>query len=332
MSGDFPMLRAALAMLMIATTLSSAVAQPMDANAAWPSKPVHLIAPFPPASTADVIGRALGQKLGARLGQPIVIDNRVGGSGSIGADATARAAPDGYTLGIITPSIATQNSNGTQKAADNPAKRFTPISMIARSPLVLVVYPGLPAQSVSELVALAKKRPGELNFSSAGPASLAHVAGALFANRAHIELTHVAYKSTAQSVVDLIGGRVQMQFATIAPSLASIRSGKLRALAVTSKTRVAALPDVPTMEEAGVRGFESTLWFALVGPAGLPTAIATRLNHETVQVLNSDEMKKTLAQQGFATSSGSAQAVTAQIDSDVATWKEISPASSATSK
>jgi tripartite-type tricarboxylate transporter receptor subunit TctC len=321
------MLRAAPPVLVIATTLTSAVAQPIHSGPTWPSKPIHLIAPFPPASTADVIGRTLGQKLGASLGQTIVIENRVGGSGSIGADVVARAAPDGYTFGIVTPSVATQNSNGTQKAADNPAKRFTPISMIARSPLVLVVYPGLPARSVSELVSLAKKRPGELNFSSAGPASLAHVAGALFANRAHIRLTHVAYKSTAQSVVDLISGRVQMQFATIAPSLASIRSGKLRALAITSKTRLAALPDVPTMDEAGVRGFESTLWFALVGPAGLPNAIVTRLNHQAEQILNSDEMKKTLAQQGFVVSPSSPQAVVEQIDSDVATWKEISPSS-----
>jgi tripartite-type tricarboxylate transporter receptor subunit TctC len=318
--------------LALATISQPAAAQQPNSAAGWPSKPIRLIAPFPAASTADVIGRILGQKLSERLGQQFVIENRVGGSGSAGTDALSKAAPDGYTFGIVTPSIAIQTTKGsTPDPALDPTKRFTPISMIARSPLVLVVYPALPANSVSDLVALAKRKPGVLNFSSAGPASIAHVAGALFANMSQIKLTHVPYKSTAQSVVDLISGRVEMQFATIAPSLASIRSGQLRALAVTSRKRIAALPAVPTMDEAGIRGYESTLWFALVGPAGVPTEIADRLHREVNQILGSEEMEQTLGKQGFEASPGPREAVTAQIAGDVAVWDKISPEAGLTS-
>jgi tripartite-type tricarboxylate transporter receptor subunit TctC len=324
--------RVGFLLLALATISHTAAAQQANSAAGWSSKPLRLIAPFPAASTADVIGRILGQKLSERLGQQFVIENRVGGSGSAGMEALAKAAPDGYTFGIVTPSIAIQTTkSSTLDPMLDPTKRFTPIAMIARSPLVLVVYPGLPVNSVSDLVALAKSKPGVLNFSSAGPASIAHVAGALFANMSQIQLTHVPYKSTAQSVIDLISGRVELQFATIAPSLASIRSGQLRALAVTSTKRVAALPSVPTMEEGGIRGYESTLWFALVGPAGLNRSIADRLNHEITQILGSEEMEQTLAKQGFDASPGPREAVTAQIAGDVAIWEKISPEAGLTS-
>jgi len=197
--------------------------------------------------------------------------------------------------------------------------------MIASAPYVLVLYPGMPAKTVSELIALAKSKPGVLNYGSAGPASLAHLAGALFATASNIQLTHVPYKSSAQSVVDLISGRLDMQFATIAPSLANIRAGQLRALAVTGRKRVEALPDVPTMDEAGVRGYEATLWFGLMAPAKFPAAIAARLNREAVAILNSAEMKATLAQQGFVAEAGPPEALTAQIRADIAKWREVIP-------
>jgi tripartite-type tricarboxylate transporter receptor subunit TctC len=312
------MTRLVLALAAVAAIITSAQAQD-----AWPSKPIRLIAPFPPASTSDVIARVLGQKLSQRLGQPVVVDNRVGASGNIGADAIAKAAPDGYSIGIVTSSTQAVAVSLSSKLPYDPRKDFTPITMLANSPYVLVLYPGVPARDIKELVALAKAKPGALNFGSAGPASLAHLAGALFATLSGIELTHVPYKSTAQSVIDLISGRLEMQFATIAPSLANIRAGQLRALAVTSRKRSDALPDVPTMDEAGVKGYEATLWFALVGPAGLPAGIQAKLNQEAVDILNSAEMKQALAQQGLVPDPGTPDALAAQIRGDIGKWREV---------
>lgn len=314
------MLRFSFMLVAAALMATSAQAQTGDS---WPSKPIRLIAPFPPASTADVIARVLGQKLGQRLGQQFVVDNRVGASGNIGADAIAKAAPDGYTVGIVTSSTHAVAVSLSAKLPYDPLKDFTPIAMLANSPYVLVLYPGVTATNIPELVALARAKPGVLNYGSAGPASLAHLAGALFATLSNIELTHVPYKSTAQSVVDLIAGRLEMQFATIAPSLANIRAGQLRALAVTSRKRSEALPDVPTMDEAGVKGYEATLWFALVAPAALPPAVAARLNREAVDVLNSAEMKETLAQQGLVPDPSSSDALTAQIRRDIVKWRDV---------
>jgi tripartite-type tricarboxylate transporter receptor subunit TctC len=294
-----------------------------QAQDAWPSKPIRLIAPFPPASTADVIGRVLGQKMMQRLGQPVVVDNRVGASGNLGADAIAKAAPDGYTIGIVTSSTHAVAVSLSSKLPYDPLKDFTPITMLANSPYVLALYPGVPAKDVKELVALAKAKPGTLNYGSAGPASLAHLAGALFATLSNIQLTHVPYKSSAQSVIDMISGRLEMQFATIAPTLANIRANQVRALAVTGRKRSDALPDVPTMDEAGVKGYEATLWFALVGPAGLPPAIAARLNREVIDILNSAEMKETFAQQGFVPDPGTPEALTAQIRGDIGKWRDV---------
>jgi tripartite-type tricarboxylate transporter receptor subunit TctC len=312
-----------LALAAMAVIVTSAQAQDASPQNAWPSKPIRLIAPFPPASTSDVIGRVLGQKMMQRLGQPVVIDNRVGASGNLGADAIAKAAPDGYTIGIVTSSTHAVAVSLSSKLPYDPLKDFTPITMIANSPYVLVVYPGVPAKDVKELVALAKAKPGTLNYGSAGPASLAHLAGALFANLTDTQITHVPYKSSAQSVVDMISGRLEMQFATIAPTLANIRANQLRALAVTGRKRSDALPDVPTMDEAGVKGYEATLWFALVGPAGLPATIAARLNREAIDILNSPEMKEALAQQGMVPDPSTPEALTAQIRGDIAKWRDV---------
>jgi len=309
--------------LVLALAAVASIIAPSQAQDAWPTKPIRLIAPFPPASTADVIGRVLGQKLSQRLGQPVVIDNRVGASGNLGADAIAKAAPDGYTIGIVTSSTHAVAVSLSGKLPYDPLKDFTPITMLANSPYVLVLYPGVAAKDIKELVALAKSKPGTLNYGSAGPASLAHLAGALFATLSDVQLTHVPYKSSSQSVIDLISGRLEMQFATIAPTLANIRANQLRALAVTGRVRSDALPDVPTMDEAGVKGYEATLWFALTAPAGLPPAIAARLNKETVDILNSAEMKETFAQQGFVPDPGTPDALAGQIRGDIGKWRDV---------
>jgi tripartite-type tricarboxylate transporter receptor subunit TctC len=296
----------------------SAAAEP-----GWPSHPIRLIVPFPPASTADVVARVLGQKLGQRLGQQFVVENRVGASGNIGAEMIAKATPDGYTVGIVTSSTQAVAVTLSSSLAYDPIKDFTPILMLASSPYALVVYPGLPANNVAELIALARRKPGALNYGSAGPASLAHLAGALFATMTDVQLTHVPYKSTAQSVIDMMSGRLDMQFATIPPSIQTIRAGQLRALAVTGKQRVEALPDTPTMAEAGVPGYEATLWFALEAPAKFPPRLAARLNREIAGILAAADMKDLLAQQGLVAEAGPPEALTAQVRTDIAKWREV---------
>jgi tripartite-type tricarboxylate transporter receptor subunit TctC len=315
--------RLAVALAVAALAVGSAAAQPMANEPTWPSRPIHLIVPFPPASTADLVARVLGQKLGARLGQQFVVENRVGASGNIGTELIAKAAPDGYTIGIVTASTQAVAVTLSASLPYDPIRDFTPVIMIASSPYALVVYPGLPVGSVAELIALAKRKPGALNYGSAGPASLAHLAGALFATMTDTQLTHVPYKSTAQSVIDMMSGRLDMQFATIPPSIQTIRAGQLRALAVTGKRRVDALPQTPTMAEAGVAGYEATLWFALVAPAKFPPGLAGRLNHEIADVLDAADMKELLAQQGLVAEAGPPELLTAQVRGDIAKWRDV---------
>jgi len=315
--------RFAFALAAFALATASARAQPAATEPGWQSRPIRLIVPFPPASTADVVARVLGQKLGLRLGQQFVVENRVGASGNIGTEMIAKAAPDGYTVGIVTSSTQAVAVTLSASLPYDPIRDFTPIVMIASSPYVLVVYPGLPASSVAELIALAKRKPGALNYGSAGPASLAHLAGALFATTTDIALTHVPYKSTAQSVIDMMSGRLDMQFATIPPSIQTIRAGQLRALAVTGKQRVDALPDTPTMVAAGVPGYDATLWFALVAPARFPARLAGRLNHEIDDILNAADMKDLLTQQGLIAEAGPPEVLAEQTRSDIVKWREV---------
>ena len=289
----------------------------------WPDRPIRLVVPFPAGSSADVVSRLLVQKLGDKLGQQIVIENRPGASGSIGADVTAKAAPDGYTMGMITGSThAVSPALGTKLPYDT-IKDFKPISMVGAAPYVLVLYPGVEAKSVKELVALAKTKPGKLNYGSAGLASLAHLASAQFASQMGIELTHVPYKSSAQSVIDIVTGRLDMQFATIAPVMANIRAGQLRALATTGSKRPSALPDLPTMIEAGVPGYDVTLWLAYAMPAGTPDSIVTRLNKEMTAILSAPDTQEQMRQRGFEPEPGLPQDVTARIRGETETWRAL---------
>ena len=239
------LLSIALVALLAAGT---AAAQTGDATT-WPDRPIRLVVPFPAGSSTDIIARIIAQKLSGRLGQQVVIENRAGASGNIGADTVAKAAPDGTTIGIATASThAVAVSLGTHLPYD-PIKDFAPVAMIGSQPYVLVLYPGLPARNLAELVALAKAKPGTLNYGSAGVASLAHLATALFASMAGVDIAHVPYKSSSQSMTDMITGRLDMQFATIAPSLPSIRAGQLRALVTSGSKRATVLAEVPTVAE-----------------------------------------------------------------------------------
>jgi tripartite-type tricarboxylate transporter receptor subunit TctC len=281
------------------------------------------VVPFPAGSATDTVSRIMAQKFAARLGQQFVVENRPGASGNLGADIIAKSAPDGYTIGLITASThGVTPALGTKLPYDS-IRDFKPISMIGAAPYVLVLYPGIPAKSVAELVALAKTEPGKLNYGSAGLASLAHLAAALFASDTGIQLTHVPYKSSAQSSIDIITGRLDMQFATVGPTLANIRDGKLRALATTGRKRVSSLPEVPTMIEAGVKDYDVTLWIAYVAPAGTPDAFVGKLNHAMREILREPEIVENLQKQGFEPNPGAPEAVTDRIRNETAKWRAL---------
>jgi tripartite-type tricarboxylate transporter receptor subunit TctC len=309
--------------VVFACVMAAGAAFAQTGDAAWPDRPLKLIVPFPAGSSTDIVGRILAQRLGARLGQQVVIDNRAGASGNIGSDAVAKAAPDGYTLGIATASTHALAASLNANLPYDPIKDFTPVGMIGGQPYVLVIYPGLPAKNLGELIALAKTKPGALNYGSAGVASLAHLAAALFANQAGVTLTHVPYKSSAQSVTDMMTGRLEMQFATIAPTLSTIRDGKLRPLVTTGAQRSAVLPDVPTVAESGLPGYEAVLWMALVMPPGTPAAIVTRLNRELNEVLKSPDTREALIAQGVEPEPGPPDALTQRIRSDIDKWRKV---------
>jgi tripartite-type tricarboxylate transporter receptor subunit TctC len=289
----------------------------------WPDKPVRMIVPFPAGSSTDIVSRILAQKLGLRLGQQVIIDNRSGASGAIGADAVARAAPDGYTIGIATLSTHALAASLNPNLSYNPVTDFAPVIMIGSAPYALGVYAGLPAKNVAELIALAKAKPRALNYASAGPASLAHLAGAMFAYMAGVELTHVPYRSSGQAVLDLTEGRIEMQFGTLAPTLPYIRAGKIRALAVTSARRSASLPDVPTLDESGLRGYEASLWMAMVAPPALPAAIVERLNRDMTAVLAAPDTLAALDAQGMEAEPSTPEDLRRRIAAEIDKWRNL---------
>jgi tripartite-type tricarboxylate transporter receptor subunit TctC len=311
-------------MRFVLTVIAAAMASGAQAQTgSWPERPIRVVVPFPAGSSADVAARAIGTELGTRLGTQFVIDNRPGASGNIGADVVAKAAPDGYTIGFATTSTHAVAVGLSPNLPYDPIKSFAPVALISISPYVLVVYPGLAARNVAELIALAKAKPGTLGYGSAGLASLAHLASALFENLAGVKLNHIPYKSSAQSVVDLIAGRLDMQFATIPPTLSNIKAGQVRALATTGRSRVPALPEVPTMAEAGIADYEAALWLAVVAPAATPAAIVSRLNREIVEVLNSQQVKSVFATQGLEIEPGPPEALAARIRADIDKWRKV---------
>jgi tripartite-type tricarboxylate transporter receptor subunit TctC len=307
--------------LLIAACVSAAA--PAWAQDNWPDRPIRFIVPFTPGSASDTVARIIGQKLGERLGQQLVVDNRVGASGNIGTEAVARAAPDGYTIGLANSSTHAVAVSLTPNLPYDPVKDFAPIGMIGNSPFIMSVYPGLAAKNVAELIALAKAKPRGLSYASAGPASATHLAGALFAKMAGVELVHVPYRGTAQSVLDLVEGRIDIQFGTLPPTLQLVREGKVRALAVTGVQRNSAVPDVPTIAEAGVPGYDATTWQAILMPAGTPGTIVKRLNAELIAVLGSTEVKESLTKQGIELTPGPPEQLAARIRSDIDKWRGV---------
>ena len=306
----------------IAVILGIGAAQAQTDAARWPQRPIRLIVPFTAGSSSDTVARLVAAKLAERLRQQLVVENRVGGSGNVGTEAVVRADPDGSTLGLgNTSTLALAASLGA--LGYDPLTDLAAVSMHGHTPFVLAARPGQPAHSIGELIALARGKPRELSYASAGPATFAHLAAVLFEQTAGITLTHVPYRGTAQSTLDLIEGRVDMQFGTIPPALAYLRAGKLNALAVTGGARNAALPDVPTMAEAGLAGYECILWQALVAPAATPAAIIARLNREVGAVLAEPELRAMLAEQGIEPAPGTPEALAARMRADARKWREV---------
>jgi tripartite-type tricarboxylate transporter receptor subunit TctC len=312
------MKRIAAALLSLLALATGAAAQD-----AWPNRPIRMVVPLPAGASVDVIGRLVAAKLGERLGQTVVIENRAGASGAIGSDAVARAAPDGYTLGMATTTTHVTNAIVNSKLAYDPIKDFTPVAMVGIVPYLLSVSPRLPAKDVRELIALARAKPGALNYSSVGLGSVAHLATELFANMTGIKLNHVPYRSSAQAVIDLAEGRIDITFGTLGSSLPLIRDGKVKALAVSTAKRASQAPDIPTIIEAGVPGFEMSLWFALVAPAKLPPSIAARLNKEINAIVTDPAVIKGLDLQAMQPDPIPLDRMGDLIRNDLTRWREI---------
>ena len=263
----------------------------------YPSKPIKVIVPAAAGGATDLTARLVAQKMSERFGQPVLVENRPGGNEVIGVDAVAKSAPDGYTV-VLTPPAAVAILPQLQKLPYNVDKDLAPVSLAVVTPLILVVHPSLPAQTVKELIALAKARPGHLSYASTGNGTVQHLAGELLKITMKIDLVHIPYKGAGQVMQDLIGGQVPMFFSGMPPAMPHIRSSKLRALAVTTSHRSAAAPDVPTMEEAGVPGFDISNWFAYFVPAGTPTDVITKLSAEINRSLKLQDVSEKLAGAG----------------------------------
>lgn len=294
----------------------------------YPTKTVRVIVPFPPGQAADVIARMMAQKLSESMGQPMIIDNRAGASGNIGFELGAKAPPDGYTLTLATAALSIAGSVFSKLPFD-PARDFAPISLMAITPLVLVVNPALPVRSVKELIALAKARPGELNFASSGLGTTHQLAGELLKTTAKINIVHVPYKGSPAAHVDLISGQVAMMFDNIVPVLPHIGKGRLRALAVTTPHRTPTLPEVPSIVEAGLPDFEILGWFGLVAPANTPRDVITRLHGETLKALRQSDVRAKLLAMGAGPVGYSPEQFEAHLQKEMAKWARIVKASGA---
>ena len=296
----------------------------------YPTRPVTLVVAFTPAGPSDVLARVLGRKLEELLRQPFVIVNRPGAGGNIGAEAVAAASPDGYTLLMGNNSILATNASLYKKLSYDPVKDFKPISLVGNQANILVVNPQLPVKSMADLIALAKSKPGEINYASSGIGTAAHLAGALFRAQANIDIVHVAYKGAAPALQDVISGQVQMMFATAASVVGFINSGLVRSLAVTTLQRSALFPDLPTVAEQGLPGFEATTWHGLVAPAATPPAVVDILHDATVKALQDPVVAKSLTDLGVEISSSTPDAFATYITAEIPKWTAVVKASGAT--
>jgi tripartite-type tricarboxylate transporter receptor subunit TctC len=295
----------------------------------FPSKPIRLIVPFPPGGPNDTIARVVGQKMAERLGQPVLIDNRGGAGGVTGTDAVAKAPPDGYLIAITSAGALAISASLADKVPYDATKDFTPITIVAKVPELLVVTAGVPAKSLTELLALAKSQPGKLNFASSGPGSMPHLAGELLKIHAGINIVHVPYRGAAPAVTDLLAGQVQMMFADIPVLLSHVKSGALRAVGVGSKERAPALPEVAPFAEQGFPQIEAENWYGMVAPANLPPAVTAKLHDAIVFALRDSDVKQKLSAQGANLIGDRPEEFSAYLRSEIGKWAKVVQASGA---
>jgi tripartite-type tricarboxylate transporter receptor subunit TctC len=317
----YDMIRTSLALLSALMGFLAAI--PSGHAADWPERPLRLIVPFDAGSSSDTIARMVAAKMGNQLGQQIVVENRVGGGTLIGTTEIAKSLPDGYTLGLANTSTHVVSTVVHAQVPFDPLRDFAAIGMIGSSPFVLVSTPHLPTTTLKEFIDLAKTKPGSLSYASAGTGTLAHLAGELFKRKADVDLVHIPYHGTEQSMLDLMEGRIDLSVSTIPPTLSQVQQKTVRALAVMSDRRNSMLPDVPTVAEAGVPGCEAALWTAIVVPAGVPAAIRARLTEVLTSVVNEPEVQKALHTQGVDPQPGPPEAVTAAINADTPKWRDV---------
>ena len=298
---------------------SSALGQ----DAPWPSRQMQIIVPLPPGSAADTVARLVGGKLQERFKQTVVVLNRDGASGATGTREIAKAAPDGYTLGIATSTTLVTGPILNPKIGYDGQKDFMPVSMVGVSPYVLVTHPGVPVKTVGEFIALAKQKPDTLTYSSVGEASLARLAAELLANMSGIKLIQVPYKSSTQAVVDVLGGRIDSQFGILTTTHQYIREGKLKALGVTTAKRVPEFPDLPTLSESGLPGYEASLWIGVIAPANVPAPIVSKLNAAMNEILGEPEIRTTLFNQAIVVETKSPEGFASYVQEDFEKWREL---------
>ena len=295
---------------------------PLCAQTGYPAKPIRLIVPYPPGAGTDIIARTVGQKLGEALGQQIVVDNRAGGGGVIGADAVAKSPPDGYTMGLVTSTFAMTPT--LQKPPYDPVRDFTPLILLAAVPNILVINPALPAHSLQELIALARARPGELGYATSGNGTVSHLLTEwLSSTVGGIHLVHVPYKGNAQALTDLLGGHVSIMFSALPSAMPYLTGNRIRPIAITSRKRSAAVPQVPTFIESGLPDFEFSSEFGLLMPARTPREIIVRLNQELVRVLRMSDVRERLATQGAEPVGNTPEEYARSLKADLARWAKV---------
>ena len=310
--------------LMVFVALAGAGVLPGNASAQdYPNKALRLIVPFPPGGGNDILARSVGQRLAEAIGQQVIVDNRGGAGGLIGAELAAKAVPDGYTIFLASIGNLAFMPALHAKLPYDPVRDFAPLTLLATSAFIMVVNPSLPAKSVKELIALARAKPGQINYGSSGQGSSLHLTGEIFKLATSTDLVHVPYKGSGPALTDLIAGQVQIMFGTMPPTLPHVKTGKLRALGVSGTKRSVAAPEVPTIAEAGVPGFEVLNWYGIVAPSKTPAAIVQRLNGELVKTLKAREMIESLGTQGLEAAGGTPERFGVFIKSEIAKYAKV---------
>lgn len=313
----------AAAVLMLATAAPSLAQQNSAATNGYPTRPIRLVVPFAPGGSSDTITRVIGPHLAEQMGQQVVLDNRSGGNGALGTQIIARATPDGYTIGLAYIATLATNPAISGDVGYDPLKDFSAISQLTASANVLAVHPSVAATSVKELVALAKAKPGQLNYSSGGVGTIGHLSAELLQQAAGIRLNHIAYKGSGQAVVDLVGGHVGVMFGGMSAVAGHARAGKLKLLAVTGKQRMPIAPEIPTIAESGYPDFEAVGWFGLIAPAKTPKAVINRLNAETIKATNVPDVNKRLTGIGFDVVTSTPEAFALYIRNEALKWRQL---------